>query len=86
MRAVGAHAAEPAAFPAAHYVVGIGAGHPAHFLAARTQQRVQQLDGVNRVPRQVEVVVWLERAGPPDDGARRVGELHGGGDSREAEG
>src|SRR5690242_21888501 len=65
-----ADAAQPSVLPPARDQVLVGAGHPRHRFASRTHDGEQHLDRVDGVPRQVQLVMLLERSGTPRRNAR----------------
>src|ERR1022692_3397297 len=58
-----AHGADAAVLPAAHDDVGIWRIGTADFFAARTHQRIEQFDGMDGVPGELELVMRLQGAG-----------------------
>src|SRR5206468_1268702 len=70
VRARGDDGADAAVLPVADNGFRVFAGQAAHGFAAGTHQRVERLDRVDRIPREIEIVMLLERTWTPrGDGA-----------------
>src|SRR5438094_3938283 len=69
------HRAQPAVFPLTHDDVGVRRGDTRDLFAAASHQGVEQLDGVNRVPGKIELMVRLDGSRLPRHRARDIGEF-----------
>src|SRR5579884_4209881 len=51
------NAPDATVFPTAGNFIGVRAGGARHFLASRAHERIEHLDGMDRIPREIELMV-----------------------------